>query len=111
MLEIEHADPDLARLETDASYTAGFAVPVIKQFRVLMQTIRTVSSRLGLYQFRGRRLEKLQGQRHHQHSMRLNRKWRLIVEFFGGVSDDEKAPDAKPTEKIKIVAIENHYDD
>ncbi len=100
MLDVEHHDPDLRRLETDAEFTAGFSPPIVKQFRILMQTIRSVSRRSALYQFRGRRLEKLSGQRQHQHSMRLNRKWRLIVEFAG----------AEPDERIVIVGIENHYE-
>lgn len=100
MLEVEHADPDLARLEIDPAFTAGLAPPIVKQFRILMQIIRTVSRQSGLYQFGGRRLEKLSGQRQHEHSMRLNRKWRLIVEFSGN----------EPDEKILIKGIENHYD-
>lgn len=99
MLKVEHADPDLQRVELEAEYSAGLAVPVVKQFRILMQTIRCVSGKAALYQFRGRRLEKLKGGRQHQHSMRLNRKFRLIVEFSG---DERK-------ETILIVGIENHY--
>jgi proteic killer suppression protein len=99
MLEVEHADPDLARLETDVAFTASFSVPVVKSFRVLMQIIRQASKKNALYQFGGRRLEKLSGNRQHQYSMRLNKKYRLIVEFSG--ADDET---------IIILGIENHYD-
>ena len=101
MLEVEHSDPDLKRLETEQGFTAGFDPPVVKQFRILMQIVRNVSRKNALYQFGGRQLEKLSGQRKHQYSMRLNRKYRLIVEFEG----------AEPEEKIVIVAIENHYGD
>jgi len=87
-------------METDLAFTGGFEPSVVRQFRIRMQTIRTVSRRMQLYQFGGLRLEKLQGKRQHQHSMRLNRKWRLIVEFIDG----------KPDEKIVIVGIENHYE-
>lgn len=100
MLQVEHADPDLARLETDPDFRAGFQPPIVKQYRILMQQIRTASRRVSLYQFRGRRLKKLGGDRDHQHSMRLNKKWRLIVEFSGG----------EPDETIIIVGIENHYE-
>ncbi len=100
MLDVEHADPDLARVEAELEYSGGLSVPIVKQFRILMQTIRTVSRKAALYQFRGRRLEKLGGKRQHQHSMRLNKKWRLIVEFSG----------MEPDEKILIVGIENHYE-
>lgn len=101
MLDVAHEDPDLDRLEVEADFTAGFAPPIVKQFRLLMQLIRTVSRKNALYQFGGRRLERLGGKRQHQHSMRLNKKYRLIVAFSGEDSD----------EKILIVAIENHYDD
>jgi proteic killer suppression protein len=101
MLEVAHADPDLKRLEIEAGFTAGLAPPIVKQFRLLMQIIRTVSRKDALYQHGGRRLEKLGGKRQHQYSMRLNRKYRLIVEFSG----------VQPDEKILIIAIENHYDD
>lgn len=100
MLQVEHADPDLARLETDPDFRAGLQPPIIKQYPILMQTIRTVSRKVALYQFGGRRLEKLGGKRQHQHSMRLNRKYRLIVEFSG----------EEPEETILIVGIENHYE-
>ena len=100
MIEVEHADPDLARLETELSFTAGFSPPIVKQFRILMQLIRNVSRKAALYQFGGRRLKSLSGSRSHEHSMRLNRKYRLIVEFSG----------AEPEEKIRIIAIENHYE-
>ena len=100
MLEVEHTDPNLARLETDAAYSGVFQGPIVKQFRILMQLIRMSSRKAQLYQHGSRRLEKLSGRRQHQHSMRLNKKWRLIVEFSG----------AEPDEKISIVGIENHYE-
>jgi proteic killer suppression protein len=100
MLEVEHAEPDLLRLETDARFTAGFDIGVVKRFRYTMQLIRTVSKKTQLYQFNGLRLKKLEA-REKQHSMRLNKKWRLIVEFFG----------EEPDEKVLIVGIENHYED
>ena len=100
MLEVEHADNDLARIEAEADFTARLPAPVIKKFRILMQIIRSVSRRNSLYQFGGCRLEKLGGKRQHQHSMRLNKKYRLIVEFSG----------AESNEKILIIGIENHYE-
>lgn len=101
MLEATHADPELKRLEVEAGFTAGLAPPIVKRFRVVMQIIRTVSKKNSLYQFGGLRLEKLGGKRQHQYSMRLNKKYRLIVEFSG----------EEPDEKIVIIAIENHYED
>ena len=101
MMEVEHADPDLSRVESEAGFSGGHSPPVAKKFRYVMQLIRTVQSKNKLYQFGGLRLEKLGGTRQHQYSMRLNLKYRLIVEFSG----------QEPDEKILIVAIENHYGD
>lgn len=100
MLQVEHADPDLARAEAEEGFSAGLPVPLLKQFRKLMAIIRGVTGRRALYQFRGRRLEKLKGNRQHQYSMRLNKKFRLIVEFPGDEAD----------QAILIVGIENHYE-
>lgn len=97
---MDHTNANLARLETDPDFTAGFDPPIVKQFRILMQIIRTISRKTELYKFGGRRLEKLGGKRQDQYSMRLNKKWRLIVEFSG----------PEPDERILIVGIENHYE-
>lgn len=100
MLQVAHADPDLARMELEADFTAGFEPGVVKKFRYTMQLIRTVSRKNQLYQFNGMRLKKLTG-RDNEHSIRLTKKWRLLVEFEG----DE------PEERVLILRIENHYDD
>lgn len=100
MLQVEHADPDLARMETEHAFTAGFDVGVAKKFRYTMQLIRTVTRRSQLYQFNGLRLKKLR-RPGEEHAMRLNDKWRLIVEFSGG----------EPREIVRVMRIENHYDD
>jgi proteic killer suppression protein len=54
-----------------------------------------------LHGFKGLHFEQLQGNRSHQHSMRLNKKWRLIVEF-------EKRPG--PNNNVCVVkGIENYH--
>lgn len=100
-MEVEHADPALARIETDRTYNAGYSVPIVKQFRRVMQTIRLVDHEGQLYQFRGRRFKQLQPPRQHQHSLRLNKKYRLIVELHGD----------GPDHRMVVVGIENHYED
>jgi plasmid maintenance system killer protein len=101
MLQVDHADPDLERMETDRDFTAGFEEGIAKRFRYTMQLIRTVSKKKQLYQFNGLRLHPLPPPNSHQDSMSLNKKYRLIVEFSG----DE------PNETIRIIEINNHYDD
>lgn len=101
MLQVEHADPDLARIETDKGFTAGFDEGIAKKFRYTMQIIRTVSKKKQLYQFNGLRLHALPPPNSHQDSMRLNKKYRLIVEFSG----------EEPNETVRIIEINNHYGD
>lgn len=101
MIEVSHDDPDLVRLETDRDFTAGFEIGIVKAFRKVMQLIRTVSQKSVLHRFNGLRFEQLKGKRAHQHSGRLNKKWRLIMEFNGD----------PPDERVLIKGIENHYGD
>ena len=44
-------------------------------------------------------MEKLQGSRQHQHSLRLNDQWRLVIEFEGN----------SPQKTIVIVNIEDYH--
>jgi proteic killer suppression protein len=64
-----------------------------------MQTIRSAPDERDLYALKSLHFEKLKGQRSHQHSIRLNDQWRLILEFKG------KAPN----KTIVIVAIEDYH--
>ena len=100
MLQVEHADPNLARVETDAAFAAGLDVGIAKKFRYVMQQIRIVTRKNQLYQYGGLRLKKLT-RPGDEYRMWLNDKWRLIVEFSG----------EEPNEIVRILRIENHYDD
>ena len=76
-------DDRLDRLETDASYDAGFSQVVVRAFRARMQFIRAAVDERAFYGVRSLRFEKLKGERKRQHSMRLNDQWRLVVELEG----------------------------
>ncbi len=76
-------DESLARLETDASYSAGFGDAVVKAYRKRMQQIRAATDERTFYAFRSLHFEKLLGDRAGQFSMRLNDQWRLILELHG----------------------------
>jgi proteic killer suppression protein len=82
-MDATFADSSLDRLETDATYSAGFSDGVVKAYRKAMQHIRAASDERTFYSRRGLRFEKLQGARDGQYSMRLNDQWRLIVELQG----------------------------
>lgn len=46
-----------------------------------MQAIRAAEDERTFYAMKSLHFEKLKGNRSHQHSMRLNDQWRLILEF------------------------------
>lgn len=98
-MEVEFDDENLDRLETDARFMGGFSAALVSLFRRRMQTIRSAPDERDLYALKSLHFEKLEGQRSHQHSIRLNDQWRLILEFKG------KAPN----KTIVIVAIEDYH--
>lgn len=61
---------------------------VIDDFFEVMTIIESIESEQDLYNFKGLRFEKLKGKRgkEGQHSLRLNKQWRLIVSIE---EDDE----------------------
>lgn len=81
LMDVEFDDSDLDRLETDGGFTDGYPNEVVTAYRRRMQAIRAAINERDLYAVRGNRFEKLKGNRSHQHSIRLNRQWRLIVEI------------------------------
>lgn len=93
-MEVEFLDDDLERLYCDAGFTAGMGKDVVKGFRKAMGAIYAADDIRDLYNG-GLRTEKLKGARKHEHSIRINNQWRLIVEIDGA--------------KIKIKEIEDYH--
>jgi proteic killer suppression protein len=98
-MEVEFADDELDRLETDPQFTAGFGRDVVRGFRKAMQVIRAAADERDLYLLRGLHFEKLEGNRSHQRSIRINRQWRLILELVG----------MAPNKKIRVMRIEDYH--
>ncbi len=99
-MEYEFGDADLQRLATDAGFTLRkFPEGVETAYRKRVQAIAAASDERDLYQMRSHRFEKLQGDRSHQHSMRLNDQFRLILEIRK----------ANPKNVIVIVGIEDYH--
>jgi len=89
MLRVEFADPGLDRLETDPDYEDhGYAPAAVRGFRKVMQVIRAAKDERDLYAMNSLRFEKLKGDRAGQHSLRLNKQWRLIVTIKKGDPDN-----------------------
>lgn len=98
-VDVRFEDDDLDRLETDPSFTGGYAAPLITSFRKKMQFIRGAQDERDFYSMRSARFERLKGQRDHQYSMRLNDQWRLILEFDG----------KHPNKIAVIIGIEDYH--
>jgi proteic killer suppression protein len=80
-MEVRIDDETAARLETDPEYSAGYDPATVKGFRKVMQFIRNAQDQRDFAGMRSMRFEKLRGQRSHQYSLRLTKKWRLIIEL------------------------------
>jgi toxin HigB-1 len=98
-MEVRFADARLERLEVDAKYDAGFQQSLVSLFRRRMQQIRAAADERDFYSLKSLHFEKLKGDRSHQHSMRLNDQWRLILEFEGSA----------PNKTVVIIAIEDYH--
>ncbi len=98
-LEIVFKNDDLEKLESDPSFDGGYSPGVVKAFRKRMQQIRCVPDERDFYNLKSLRFEKLKGNRAHQHSMRLNDQWRLILEIEG----------SNPKKTVKIIGIEDYH--
>jgi toxin HigB-1 len=64
-----------------------------------MQVIRAALDERDFYALKSLRYEKLKGRRGHQHSMRLNDQFRLIVEYEG----------TGPDKTVVVVGIEDYH--
>ncbi len=98
-MEVEFADAELDRLETDRRFSGGYSAAVVSAFRRRLQQIRSAPDERDFYALKALHFEKLKGKRSHQHSMRLNDQWRLILEFKG------KSPD----KLVVVVSIEDYH--
>jgi proteic killer suppression protein len=61
----------------------AFSEAIIRAFRLRMQTIRGARDERDFYALKSLGYEKLKGKRSHQYSMRLNKQFRLILEYEG----------------------------
>jgi proteic killer suppression protein len=80
-MDPEFDDEDLRRLESDPAFDGGFGREVVKAFRKRMQVIRAAPDERDFYALKGLHYEQLQADRAGQHSMRLNKQWRLILRY------------------------------
>lgn len=98
-MEVEFKEEFLDRLETDARFEAGWPPGVVSAYRKRLQMIRAAPDERDFYQLKSLHFEKLKGNRSHQHSMRLNLQYRLIIELHGKGQD----------KTIYVVGIEDYH--
>jgi proteic killer suppression protein len=98
-MDIEFSDDDLARLESDAAFNGGHGVPVVRGYRKVIRFVRSATDERDFRAMRSLNYEKLQGDRDHQHSLRINDQWRLIVEI----------KKSEPKNVILIIGIEDYH--
>jgi proteic killer suppression protein len=98
-LEVVFRDRGLLELATDKNARSAYTQGVEKKFRLRIQQIVAVVDERDLCKQASLHFEKLKGERSHQHSIRLNDQWRLIVELEGNA----------PNKHLVIVGIEDYH--
>lgn len=98
-MNVTFKDQSLAKLEADANFDGGYHPSLIRAFRKRMQQIRAAVDERDLYAFKSLHFEKMKGKRSHQHSIRLNDQWRLILELVG----------ESPNKISVIISIEDYH--
>ena len=96
-MKVKHASSDLEAVEKGDGEV--ISAEVTKAFRLRMQLIRAARDERDFYALKSLHFEKLKGKRDHQHSMRLNIKYRLILEYEGTGTD----------KTIIIVGVEDYH--
>ena len=98
-MEVTFRDANLDRLEIDAAFDGGYPPSVVRAFRMRIQAIRDAMDERAFYALKSLHFEKLKGNRDHQHSMRLNKQWRLILELQGQAQE----------KVICVISIEDYH--
>jgi proteic killer suppression protein len=98
-MEVGFRGGSLERLESDPRFDGGYPQAVVRAYRMRLQLIRSADDERALYALKSLHFEKLKGNRDHQHSMRLNDQWRLIIELEG----------SKPRKTVWVVGIEDYH--
>lgn len=98
-MKVRFRDAFLEKIEFDPTTRIPWDEAVVKAFRKRMNFIRQAHNELDLFAWKSLRIEKLQGARQRQFSMRLNDQWRLIFEI----------ENIGPDRVITVVSIEDYH--
>ena len=84
-MEVLHNDEDLERLENDPDAKSPHGATILRKFRYYLRLLRDADDERDIRSMVGpKNFYKLDHNRSHQHAMRLNNQWRLILEFKKG---------------------------
>ncbi len=92
-------DGDLGKICTEAKNSHKHGASVVRALRKLVQVIQAAPDERTLRGMRSLHLEKLKGPKAHQHSMKLDDQWRLVIEIEG----------KGPEKVVAIVSIEDYH--
>lgn len=98
-MEIEFKHHIYDRLEVEAKFTADFPIEVVRAYRKRIAFIRAAIDEREFYAMKSLHFEKLKGDRDGQYSIKLNKQWRLILEF-------KKKQNSK---NVVVVSIEDYH--
>ena len=98
-MEVSFADDDLEQIYIEASADGGFVPGLVTAYRKRIQFIYEAKDERDLRAWKSLHFEKLKGNRKHQHSIRLNDQYRLIIEFEGKADD----------KVVVIIEIEDYH--
>jgi len=99
LMEVEFANKDLARLESDPAYTDNRPPQIVRKFRKTMNHLRQAVVMTDLYSMKSYHLEKLRKDRKGQHSIKLNDQFRLVLQFV----------DRGNQQVIRVIEIEDYH--
>lgn len=80
-MQFEFENSELERLYRDPGYFGRWPDEVISKFRQRVGLIDDAQDERDFRELKSLHFEKLKGSRAHQHSLRLNAQWRLILEL------------------------------
>jgi len=80
-MEIEYEDPELEQMASNPDNYMGKWSSLIRAFLKRVNIVKQAVDSRDLREIKSNHLEKLKGKRQHQHSLRLNDQYRLIIQF------------------------------
>lgn len=99
-MEITFADEDDDRLESDLDAKSKFDEKIVRSYRGRLRVIRDAVDERDLFAIFGpKNYYCLKGSRSHQHAIRLNDQWRLVIEIVKG----------NPKNTIRVIGIKDYH--